>query len=53
MSGLLDQYRDKLFPHTKLDEFLPPNDMSSDDILKLMQATGKLKQGDKVYEPFA
>ena len=53
MSDLLEVYRDKLFPFHKLDEFLPPNDMSDNDILNLMKVTGKIKQGEKVYEPFA
>ena len=27
--------------------------MSEDDLIKLMETTGKIKQGEKVYEPFA
>lgn len=53
MSDLLELYRDKLFPFHKLEEFVPPNDMSEEDILRLMEATGRIKQGEKVYEPFA
>ena len=53
MSDLLELYRDKLFPFHKLEDFMPPNDISDEDILKLMEATGRIKQGEKVYEPFA
>jgi len=28
MSSLLEEYRNKLFPFHKLEEFLPPSDMS-------------------------
>ena len=53
MSDLLELYRDKLFPFHKLEDFIPPNDISDDDIIKLMESTGRIKQGEKVYEPFA
>ena len=32
---------------------MPPNDISDEDIIKLMETTGRIKQGEKVYEPFA
>ena len=53
MALLVELYRDKLFPFHKLEEFLPPSDMSEDDIRRLMESTGRIKQGEKVYEPFA
>ena len=36
MSGLLEEYRNKLFPYHSLDDFMPPNDMTKEDIKKLM-----------------
>ena len=32
---------------------MPPNDMTKEDIKKLMQRTGRIKQGEQAYEPFA
>ena len=32
---------------------MPPNDITDEDIIKLMETTGRIKQGEKVYEPFA
>ena len=32
MSDLLELYRNKLFPFHKLEDFMPPHDMSQDDI---------------------
>lgn len=43
MGHLLDEYRDKLFPHHKLADFLPPHELSKDDVQKLMELTGKIK----------
>ena len=53
MGELLAEYRDKLFPYHKLEDFVPPHEMNDTDVINLMRATGKLKQGEKVYEPFA
>jgi hypothetical protein len=53
MSVLLEEYRDKLFPHHKLQDFLPPNDINIEDVRKLMNKTGRRKKGENVYEPFA
>ena len=53
MSNLLELYRDKLFPFHQLEDFMPPNDITDEDIIKLMETTGRIKQGEKVYEPFA
>mmetsp|Transcript_31714 Transcript_31714/g.42004 ORF Transcript_31714/g.42004 Transcript_31714/m.42004 type:complete len:95 (-) Transcript_31714:2046-2330(-) len=53
MAEFLEEYRDKLFPCHKLEDFLPPCDISNEDVLKLMERTGRIKQGEKVYEPFA
>ena len=53
MSALLEEYRDKLFPFHKLEQFVAPNDLNDEDIRRLMEATGRIKQGEKVYEPFA
>ena len=53
MSALLEEYRNKLFLYNKLEEFMPPHDVCEEDIRKLMETTGRIKQGEKVYEPFA
>lgn len=53
MAQLLDEYRDKMFPHHKLSDFLPPHELTKNDVLQLMELTGKIKQGEKAYEPFA
>ena len=54
MSALLDEYRNRLFPQNmKLEEFLPPNEITEEELIKLMEVTGRIKQGEKVYEPFA
>ena len=53
MAEFLEDYRNKLFPTHKLEDFLPPHDMSEDDLIRLMESTGRIKQGEKVYEPFA
>ena len=52
MSNLLEEYRNKLFPHHKLEDFMPPNDITDQDIRNLMEATGRIEKGEKVYEPF-
>ena len=53
MAELLEEYRNKLFLYNKLEDFLPPHDLNDEDIRKLMESTGRIKQGEKVYEPFA
>lgn len=53
MAEFLEDYRNKLFPTHKLEDFLPPCDISQDDIIRLMESTGRIKHGEKVYEPFA
>ena len=53
MAQILDEYRDKIFPHSQLADFLPPHELTQDDIQRLMELTGKIKQGEKAYEPFA
>ena len=53
MSNLLEEYRNKLFPFHKLDDFMPPNDITEQDVRNLMEATGRIEKGEKVYEPFA
>ena len=53
MSKILELYRNKLFPFHKLEEFMPPNDLSEEDIRRLMEVTGRIKEGEKSYEPFA
>ena len=32
---------------------MPPNDISEEDTRRLMEVTGRIKQGEKTYEPFA
>ena len=53
MSQILELYRNKLFPYHKLEEFMPPNDISEEDLRRLMEVTGRIKEGEKTYEPFA
>lgn len=53
MAEFLEAYRDKLFPNHKLEDFLPPCDISAEDLRKLMESTGRIKQGEKTYEPYA
>ena len=43
MSKLLELYRNKLFPYHKLDEFMPPNEISEEDVRHLMEVTGRIK----------
>ena len=53
MRKLLEDYRFKLFPQSKLEDFLPPSNLTADDIRKLMEKTGRIKKGVAAYEPFA
>ena len=32
---------------------MPPIDINEEDIRRLMEVTGRIKQGEKTYEPFA
>lgn len=46
MAEFLEDYRDKLFPCHKLADFMPPCDISEEDVRKLMESTGRIKQGE-------
>lgn len=42
MGVILEEYRDKLFPFHKLQDFLPLSDLSEEDVRKLMECTGRI-----------